>query len=61
MGCLEFAYVSFHPSASIGHLCENLCTLVGLGIWYDMFSVQNTKWLWLVNDIVSALNNELVL
>jgi len=61
MDCLNFANFSFHPSPSIGHLCENLCTLVGLGIWYDTFSVQNKKWLWFVNDSVSALNNNNVL
>jgi len=45
MDCLEFANVPFHPNASIEHLCEDLCTLVGLGIWYDTFKIQNTKWL----------------
>jgi len=61
MDCLEFASVSFHPSASIEHLCEDLCTLVGLGIWYDTFKIQNTKRLWFVIDIISALNNDNVL
>jgi len=61
MDCLEFANVSFHPSASIGHLSENLCTFVGQVIWYDTFSFRNTKWLWLVNDYFSALNNDNVL
>jgi len=61
MDCLYYANVSFHPSSSIGNLCENVCTLVGLGIRYDMFNLQNTKWLWLVNDIVLALNNDNVL
>ena len=61
MDCLEFANVPFHPNASIEHLCEDLCTLVGLGIWYVTFKIQNTKWLWLVNEIISALNNDNVL
>ena len=61
MDCLNCAIVSFHPSASIGHLCEKLHTLVGLGIGYDTFSIQNTKWLSFVNDIVSDLNNDKVL
>jgi len=39
MDCLNYAIVSFHPSVSIGHLCEKLHTLVGLGIGYDTFSV----------------------
>jgi len=61
MDYLEFANVSFHPSASIEHLCEELCTLVGLGILYDTFKIQNTKWLWFMNDIISALSNDKVL
>ena len=61
MDCVIYANVSFHPSARIGALCENLCTLVELGIWYDTFNVQNTKWLCLVNDTVLALNNDNVL
>jgi len=61
MDCLEFPNIPFHPSASIEHLCEDLCTLVGLGIWYDAFKIQNTKSLWFVNDIISALNNDNVL
>jgi len=60
MDCLN-CDVSFHPIASIGRLCENLCTIVGLGVWYDKFRVQNRKWLLLVNDIVSVLNNNNVL
>jgi len=34
---------------------------VGNGIWYDTFQVQNTEWLWLVNNIVTALNSDKVL
>ena len=61
MDCLEFANVPFHPSARIEHLFEELFTLVGLFIWYDSFKIQNTKWLWFVNDIIAALNNDNVL
>jgi hypothetical protein len=42
-------------------LCEELNTTVGQGIWYDTFQVQNTKWLWLVNDIVTTMNNDSML
>ena len=31
---------------------------VGQGIWYDTFQVQNSKWLWLVNDIVTTMNSD---
>jgi hypothetical protein len=29
--------------------------------WYDTFQFQNTKWLWLVNDVVTTLNSDNVL
>jgi len=38
-----------------------LNNIVGYDIWHDTFPVQNTKWLWLVNNIVTALNNDKVL
>jgi len=43
MHCLNYANVSLHPSASIGHMCENLFTLVTLGIWYDKFNFLTHK------------------
>jgi hypothetical protein len=30
-------------------------------IWYDTFKIQNTKWLWHVNDVVAAINSNNVL
>jgi len=42
-------------------LCEVLNTIVGEGIWYDTFQVQNTKWLRLVNYIVTTINSDNVL
>jgi hypothetical protein len=35
-----------------------LNTTVGQGIWYDTFQVQNTKWLWLVNNIVTTMYSD---
>ena len=61
MDFLVFTSVSYLSNASIGHLCEDLNNIVGRGIWYDTFDVQNTKWLWLVNDIVTTLNSAKVL
>ena len=61
MDFLYFNDVSFHPDASIGSLCEDLNKIVGYGMWYDTFQVQNTKWLWLVNKIVTELNSDKVL
>jgi hypothetical protein len=34
-----------------------LNSTVGQGIWYDTFQVQNTKWLWLVNDNITTMNS----
>jgi hypothetical protein len=59
MEFLDYRNVSFTPNSSIGSLCENLNDLV-LGIWYDTFKVQNTKWLWLVNAIVMMMNSDKV-
>jgi len=58
MECEEFQNIYFSRNSSIGHSCEDLNEIVGQGIYYDTFKIQNTKWLWFVNDIVSALNND---
>jgi len=60
-GFSRIHHVSFLPNSSIGKLCEDLNTIVGKGIWYDTFQFQNTKWLWLVNNIVTTLNSDNVL
>jgi hypothetical protein len=60
MDFLEFADVSFRPNADIGYLCEELNNILRESIWYDNFKIQNTKWLWLVND-VEAINSNKVL
>ena len=57
----DFADISFLPNSNIGRLCEDLNNIVGQGVCYDTFQVQNTKWLRLVNNIVSALNSDNVL
>ena len=58
---LHFSDVSFLPNSSNGELCDDLNTIVGQDISYDTFQVQNTKWLWLVNDFVATLNSDNVL
>jgi len=55
---LDYEEMSFRPDAKIGHLCNNLNNIVGKGIWYGTFQVQNTKWLWSVNNAVAALNSD---
>jgi hypothetical protein len=55
---LDSSAVSFLPNASIGELCDDLSTIVGQGIWHDTCQVQNTKWLYLVIDIVTTINSD---
>jgi len=58
MDFLDFRAVSFFPSSSIGRLCDDLNNIVGQGVWCDTFQVQNKKWLWLLNDIVTTMNSD---
>jgi len=58
---LNIRDVSFLPDSSIGRLCEDLKNIVGKGFWHDKFQAKNTKWLWLVNDIVATMNSDKVL
>jgi len=57
----EFQNISFSTNSSTGRLCTDLNQIVEQGIYYDTFKIHNTEWLWFVNDIVSALNNDNVL
>jgi hypothetical protein len=55
MEFLDLEEVSFHPASNVGHLCNNLNNIIFIRIWYDTFQVQNTKLLWLVNNVVAVL------
>jgi len=57
MDFLNFTDVSFNPKESVGQLCEDLNNIIGEGIWYDTFHVENTKWLEFVRDIITDMNN----
>ena len=58
MEWLNFDQVCFLPNASIGQLCEDLNEIIGLGTYYDVFKIQNTRPLWSVNNMVTAINND---
>jgi hypothetical protein len=58
MDFLNISDISLRPNYSIGTLCEDLNKILGLGIWYDTFKIQNNKWLWFVNNIVTTLNGD---
>ena len=53
-----FRIVSFLPVSSTGRLCEDFNIIVGHSVWYGTFHVKNTKWLWLVNDIVTTMKSD---
>ena len=61
MDFLDFRNVYYFPNFSIVRLCEDLNDIVRQGVWYDTFKVQNTKWLWFVNDIVTTVNSDKLL
>ena len=42
-------------------MCEDLNKIAGRGIYYDIFEIQNTKWLWLVSKMFTALNSNKIL
>ena len=46
---------------NIERLCKDLNEIVGEDIWYDTFHVRNTKCPWLMNVIVTAMDNDKVL
>jgi len=58
MDFLNYGDVSFLRNSNIGRLCEHPNNIVGQGVWYDIFQVQNTKRLWLVNKIVTTMNSD---
>ena len=58
MEWLHFEQVCFFPNSSIGHLCEDLNAIIGQGTFYGTFEIQNTKWLWFVRNMVTAINND---
>jgi len=60
MDFLNFTDVSFNTKGSVGQLCEELNNIVGQGISYDTYHVQNTKWLQFVHDIITDMNNDKV-
>jgi hypothetical protein len=61
MDFLQFSYVLFCSEANIGHLCEELNNILAEIICSATFKIQNTKWLWFVNDVVTAMNSNKIL
>ena len=61
MEFLDYPSVSFGSNGDMGRLCIDLDYTVRAGIWYDTFSIENTKCLWFENNIVAAMNSDKVL
>jgi hypothetical protein len=58
MDFLNISHISLRPNFSIGGLCEDLINIIGHGIWYDTFKIQNKKWFWFVANILLTLNSD---
>ena len=56
MKFLDFENVSIRAKTNI-----DLNNIVGKGIWYDSFKIQNTKWLGLVNNVFATTSSDNVL
>src|SRR5215469_7097578 len=54
---LFFNSVPFESAKNVGAVCEKLNSKM-CGVFHDTFQVKNTKWLWLVTDIVAAKNTD---
>jgi len=58
MDFLDYPEVVFGSGVDVGQLSKTLDHIVGFSIWYDKFTVQNSKWLWFVKDIITAINKD---
>ena len=61
MDFLHYNGVSFQPDTNIGQLCEKINNILDLGIYYYTCKMQNAKWLWLINNVVTVMNNDKIL
>ena len=61
MEFLDFSAISCGSNFDIGFVCTKLNTVVGAGMRFETFTVQNTKWFWLLKCIVAAMNSDRVL
>ena len=61
MDFINFSTMPFGAGFDMGHVCTRLNDLIGVDSWFDSFSVQNTKWLPVVEKILMNLNSERVI
>ena len=60
MDFMNFSTIPFGADFHIGLECRRLNELIGVGSWFDSFTLQNTMWLSLVKKILVAINSEQV-
>ncbi len=61
MDFMKFSTIPFGTDFDMGLVCTRLDDLIGVGSWFDSFTVQNTMWLSLVEKILVTLNSEQVI
>ena len=58
MDFINFSTIPFGTGLDMDHVCTRLNELIGVGSWFDSFTVQNTMWLPVVEKILMNLNSE---
>ena len=58
MDFLKFSAIPFGTEFDMGLVCTRLTDLIGVGSWFDSFTVQNRMWLSLVKKILESINSE---
>ncbi len=58
MDFINFSTIPFGTGLDMDHVCTRLNELIGVGSWFDSFTVQNTMWLSLVKKILQSINSE---
>ena len=58
MDFINFSTMPFGTGFDMGHICTRLNELIGVGSWFDSFTVQNTMWLPVVEKLLMNFNSE---
>jgi hypothetical protein len=58
MDFLDYSEVVFGSGVDMEQLSKTLDHIIDFSIWYDIFTVQNSKWLWFVKDIITNINKD---
>ena len=61
MDFIKFSTIPYGTGFNMGLVCTRLNELIGVGSWFDFFTLQNTMWLSVVEKILVTLNSEQVI